>query len=378
MITPEDFRGYWSRPASGGWIFRTPGDDPMTPLFDAVWTSVHGGESMVERTTAIPAVGPRHAQVGGGDAAWGIDTASWQGQPDWNRAAGAGLSFVYVKSSEGSSTSYSTLDQQYQGARAAGLAVGLYHYARPNESPEINADALAFQVNRLAAVGGHLPPCLDLEEGSGDLSGWTRRFVARLRAQTGCTRVMVYSGASFFQTNIGEGWMDDDIAVWIAHYGVTPGRPRYLTPRVAIHQYSSTGQVPGIAGNVDMNQAIWPLERIVGDEEDVNLSVTQLLPPGQGMEVPVIVPPFEADQAVLRMCTGWDDATIYALYFVRDRGPGLSPEQEQWGGALPFVLVHDDRPWFPLPSGTTQISVQYDASHPIQVMVTYKPAAELW
>lgn len=200
--------------------------------------------------------------------ALGIDTSSWQGTPNWAQVAGSGRTFAYIKAGEGSSTSYPTLDEQYVAAKAAKMVVGLYHYAKPAQTPEANADALAAQVNRLGAVDGHLPPCLDLEEGTGDLSTWAQAFIARLRAQTGCTQVMVYSGASFFQTHIGEGWMDPDIVLWIAHYGRAPGSPAYLTPRVALHQYASDGSIPGVAGNVDLNYAIWPLDRLVngGDE----------------------------------------------------------------------------------------------------------------
>jgi len=207
----------------------------------------------------------------------GIDVASWQGTPDWRKVAAAGVGFAYIKASEGDSSSYPSLNSQYAGARAAGLAVGLYHYARVGKSPTANADAFAAQINRLGAVAGHLPPCLDLEEGAGNLSGWADAFIARLRLKTGCKKVMLYTGTSFFNTHLGEGWMDDDISLWIAHYGRPPGKPGYLSPRVAMHQYSQTGQVAGIAGAVDLDVAIWPLEKlIVGSptEEDDAVAVS--------------------------------------------------------------------------------------------------------
>ena len=207
----------------------------------------------------------------------GIDVASWQGSPDWRKVAAAGVGFAYIKASEGDSSSYPSLSSQYAGARAAGLAVGLYHYARVGKSPTANADAFAAQINRLGAVAGHLPPCLDLEEGAGNLSGWADAFIARLRLKTGCKKVMLYTGTSFFNTHLGEGWMDDDIVLWIAHYGRPPGKPGYLSPRVAMHQYSQTGQVAGIAGAVDLDVAMWPLEKlIVGSptEEDDAVAVS--------------------------------------------------------------------------------------------------------
>lgn len=195
----------------------------------------------------------------------GIDCASYQGSPNFAQVAASGRSFCYLKSSEGASTSYPTLDAQYQGATAAGLITGLYHFAQPSLTPEANADSFSAQVNRLGAVQGHLPPCLDLEVGTGDLSGWAQRFVARLRQNTGCVRVMVYSSTSFFRNQITENWMDSNIALWIAHPSQPPGQPGYLTPRVAVHQYGA-GQVSGVAGNVDLNYAIWNLTTLVPSE----------------------------------------------------------------------------------------------------------------
>jgi len=211
----------------------------------------------------------------------GIDTASWQGAPDWAKVAAAGISFVYIKASEGGSTSYPTLDKQYAGARAAGLTVGLYHYAKTGQSATSNADALAAQVNRLGAKAGHLPPCLDIEEGAGNLASWADTFIERLRQRTGVRRVMLYSGTSFFKDRLGEGWMDDDIALWIAHYGKLPGQPGYKTPRVAIHQYSQIGKVAGIAGAVDLNVALKPLSELTmaanpKGTDDVALSDTDI------------------------------------------------------------------------------------------------------
>jgi len=193
----------------------------------------------------------------------GIDVSRWQGTPNWAKVAATGVRFVYIKGSEGVSPNYQTTAAHHSGAVKAGLVTGLYHYSKPELSATANADAFAAQVNRYSAIAGHLPPCLDLEEGAGNLSGWCDTFFDRLRERTGCRRVMLYSGTAFFNAHIGEGWMDPDVVLWIAHYGKPPGKPGYLSPRVAIHQYSATGRVDGVAGDVDMNSAIWPLEQIV-------------------------------------------------------------------------------------------------------------------
>jgi len=193
----------------------------------------------------------------------GIDVSRWQGTPNWAQVAETSdVRFAYIKASEGASSTYQTTDAQHSGARKAGLTVGLYHYAKPGLAATVNADAFAAQITRLGAIAGHLPPCLDLEEGAGNLSGWCDTFIRRLRERTGCRKVMLYSGTSFFNSHIGEGWMDEDISLWIAHYGRTAGNPGYLSPRVAMHQYSQTGKISGIAGDVDLNVALKPLNQL--------------------------------------------------------------------------------------------------------------------
>lgn len=209
--------------------------------------------------------------------AQGLDCSSWQNVISWAPVAASGRDFVYVKASEGTSTSYSTLNAQYQGAINAGLTVGLYHFADPTQSAQANAQAFAAQINRLGATTGHLPPALDLEEGTGDLSGWAAQFVATLRQLTGCQQVAVYSSVSFFSSHIGENWMDDDIILWLADYSAPMGKPRYASPRLAIHQYSNTGQVPGVSCDVDLNYAMRPLNQIIVGESDMTDEEHQML-----------------------------------------------------------------------------------------------------
>lgn len=227
-----------------------------TPIFDNLW------QDIISRRT------PEHTtQFLSSPGLYGIDTSSWQGTVQWSPVAAAGHQFAYVKASEGQNASYPTLDAQFHGAIEAGMTVGVYHYADPTLTPQANATAFASQINRLGATVGHLPPALDLEVGSGNLAGWCRDFVASLREQINYQPVVVYSDSSFFRSQIGEWWMDDAIALWIASFNNNPGHPSYLSPRVAIHQFSQSGKVPGVSGDVDLNFAIWPISQLIGDTD---------------------------------------------------------------------------------------------------------------
>jgi GH25 family lysozyme M1 (1,4-beta-N-acetylmuramidase) len=228
-----------------------------SPIFDDTWNFILAARAPETRMAMINTTGAR-----------GADTSSWQGSISWSPVAAFGIDFVYVKANEGTGTTYPTLDAQYQGAQAAGLATGLYSYCLPNLSPSDSADAFAVQINRLGAVEGHLPPALDIEEGVGDLSGWCQEFIARLRLQTGCQTVMLYSDISFLTNQLGgENWMDDDTLLWLADYSAQVGRPRYSSPRLAIHQYSQEGLIPGVSGDVDLNYALYPLSQLIVGED---------------------------------------------------------------------------------------------------------------
>ncbi|GGM78528.1 hypothetical protein GCM10012275_56430 [Longimycelium tulufanense] len=128
-------------------------------------------------------------------------------------------------------------------------------------------------------LGAHspssLPPCLDIEVTGSDLRSWCGTFVRRLRDRLGTHAVLVYASTNFIQTHLGEDWANThDVLWWVAHYGRAPGQPGHRTPRVVMHQYTSSGRVPGISGGVDMNQALRPLNEIVGKEPDLSWDET--------------------------------------------------------------------------------------------------------
>ena len=51
-----------------------------------------------------------------------------QGPIDWQRVAGDGIGFVYMKATEGGDWVDATFAPNWAGARAAGLKVGAYHF----------------------------------------------------------------------------------------------------------------------------------------------------------------------------------------------------------------------------------------------------------
>lgn len=195
--------------------------------------------------------------------AQGVDVASYQGTVDWHKVRNSGKMFAYVKASEGTSHIYPTFAPQISGARANGLWVGGYHYARPEFSPVANADAFCSQIlAQNADIPGCLPPCLDLESGTGNLVAWGQAFIARCRANLGINQMMIYSGLNFWNAHLSNFPIDSDLGVWIAQYNGA-GNTTFHSPGLKIQQYSDAGNVPGIAGAVDLNAALVPIDHLL-------------------------------------------------------------------------------------------------------------------
>jgi lysozyme len=184
----------------------------------------------------------------------GIDISNWQGRITWSAVAADGIQFAIAKASESTTYADPWFLRNWWGMKAAGIARGAYHFARPDENaPEAEAD---YFWARIQAVGGLLPGdvlALDMEAGSGNLAAWTNRCLARLGALCGF-RPFLYSGAWFMEPRGLYG--DPELAqhgLWLAHYSSTAPAPPPDWPFVAIWQYTDGLPVAGIGGGVDGN-----------------------------------------------------------------------------------------------------------------------------
>ena len=90
----------------------------------------------------------------------GVDVSHFQGDIDWNVLEGQGISFAYIKATEGSSYVDSCLDKNYQGIQNTGLKYSFYHFLILESSPETQFE------NFKAAVGEYhmdIIPAIDIE-----------------------------------------------------------------------------------------------------------------------------------------------------------------------------------------------------------------------
>src|SRR3954466_2441544 len=68
----------------------------------------------------------------------GTDVSAYQpANIDWVHCKTNGIAFAYIKATESTSFISSTMASQIAGAKAQGIPVGLYHFARPHTHPNI-------------------------------------------------------------------------------------------------------------------------------------------------------------------------------------------------------------------------------------------------
>lgn len=191
----------------------------------------------------------------------GIDVSHWQGRVDWSRVAGAGKRFVFLKATEDDWYVDPTYATNRAGARREGLRVGAYHFAQPSAAPGDARKEARWFVRHAEPRAGDLLPVLDIETTGGlgpdALTTWAKRFAAETRRRTG-VRPLVYTSPYGWQVRFRDStalarW---GTPLWIAHWGVqAPTLPAdgWAGRGWAVWQHSSTGRVPGIQGNVDLD-----------------------------------------------------------------------------------------------------------------------------
>lgn len=186
----------------------------------------------------------------------GIDVSHYQGTIDWQQVAEAGIRFVFVKATQGITVVDPQFQTNWQGAKAAGLLRGAYHFFEPDDDPAQQAQ------NLLTALGddpGELPPALDVET-PGDAAtvlGGAQAWIALVEAALGRT-VILYTSPGFWK-KLGVPGLPGQ-PLWIAEYGVSaPKLPAGWTDWT-FWQSSQSGTVAGIQGAVDLDEFQGTLE----------------------------------------------------------------------------------------------------------------------
>lgn len=185
----------------------------------------------------------------------GIDVSEYQDVIDWDKVKPQ-IDFAVLRCGIGNDIKKQD-DKQYKKNIAEcerlGIPYAIYLYSYATSEAMIDSEV----AHTLRLIGKHKPFCvyLDMEDNSTVVLGKTRltafakRFCEAIKKKG--FKVGIYANQNWFQNYLDvKSLYDAGYSVWCAKYSDS-------TPDIAapydIWQYSSTGRIDGISGNVDMN-----------------------------------------------------------------------------------------------------------------------------
>jgi lysozyme len=179
-----------------------------------------------------------------------IDVSQYQGVIDWPKVDRP-IAIIRMSSGDGGLHYDKSAARNYKLAKAAGKAVGMYHYAGAGD-PVAEAD---FFIKACSPLSQDDVMVLDWEVSHPDPVGWCVAFITRVIDKTG-TKPLIYMNTSTENAYNWQPVIALDIALWLADYRYTPAQnaPVKHWKKYVMHQHSSKGSVPGIAGNVDLDE----------------------------------------------------------------------------------------------------------------------------
>ena len=192
----------------------------------------------------------------------GIDVSHHQQDIDWQLVAQAGVEFVMVRLGYRGLNGQGMYEDRYvqqnlTGAREAGILVGAYFYSQAI-TPEEAEEEARYALEILGDFQLDLPLVYDWEQEYRTENMATKEVTACSAAfcriiQEAGIQPMIYFN-SYQAKNLMELDYLTEYPWWLAMYDTEAEFPC----RFDIWQYSSTGSVPGIEGNVDLDILILP------------------------------------------------------------------------------------------------------------------------
>lgn len=198
--------------------------------------------------------GPKHPQR---HPVHGIDISKWQGDIEWQKVKDSGVSFAFIKATEGKDRFDPRFNEYWQRANAVGIPHAPYHFYYFCSTADEQAD---WFISNVPKASMDLPPVIDVEWNGESKTCRTRpdpetvrsemkRFMDRLEAYYG-KRPIIYTSVDFHRDNL-VGYFGDH-HFWVRSVAAHPDKT-YADRRWAFWQYTSTAVVPGIKGDTDIN-----------------------------------------------------------------------------------------------------------------------------
>ena len=185
----------------------------------------------------------------------GIDISHHNSFVDWNRLREENITFVYLKSTEGTSHKDRDYRKNYRLAKDAGLKVGTYHFYTFGMDGERQAEHF---IRTSKVHSQDLVPAIDVEHSPINVFSRDKEAVKRTLRELKKleqslfdhygTHPVLYTNKECYKIYIKDNFPRNPIWICDLH-----AEPRDEIENWVIWQFSHTGEIGGVADDVDLN-----------------------------------------------------------------------------------------------------------------------------
>ena len=193
----------------------------------------------------------------------GVDVSKYQEAIDWNKVAADGVEFAIIRlgfrgmGTNGTCELDPYFKQNIEGAKAAGIDVGVYFFTQAKTVEEAKEEA-RFVIDSLEGYDITWPVVFDTEKITSYAAA--RANALSIETRTACAKAfleeikaagytpMLYANTRWSILNLDLAQLSD-YDFWYAYYG----DDIYYPYQFSMWQYTSSGTVDGIKGNADLN-----------------------------------------------------------------------------------------------------------------------------
>lgn len=185
----------------------------------------------------------------------GIDISKWQGKIDWGKVKEAGIEFAIIREGYGKENPCQVdkrFEENYKGAKAVGIPVGVYHYSYADSVEDAKKEA-QFCLKNIKGKQLEYPVVFDIEDKEQlKLNNRQRTDICKAfcnELEKAGYYAMIYCNLNWWNNYLNKNELSQ-FDLWLAQWDVTA--PGY---ECGIWQKSEKGSVDGINGNVDLNES---------------------------------------------------------------------------------------------------------------------------
>lgn len=218
----------------------------------------------------------------------GIDVSTWQNNIDWNQVKESGIEFAMIREGYGKSGPNQIDDcfrRNAEEAQKNGIPFGVYHYSYAQSVNDAVNEA-NFCLSNINKYQLKYPVAFDVEDSSMQHL-WKRTLTDIYKAF--CEQIeqagyyaMIYCNVNWLENYLYKDELLPKYDLWLAQWEVDS--PKY---ECGIWQYTSSGNVSGISGNVDLNISYKDYPSIIKanglnrfEQDTTQTSLTLTLPNG--------------------------------------------------------------------------------------------------